>query len=89
MDKGADVERYEEMHAGLEGPWLFVVLALVIMALAIVLIVRYYQQRPNAMPAVEPPRKSDNEAIRVLQLRLATGEISVEEYHEKLAALRS
>jgi uncharacterized membrane protein len=41
------------------------------------------------MPEVDPPRKSDNEAIRVLQLRLATGEISVEEYHATLTALRS
>jgi uncharacterized membrane protein len=57
--------------------------------LAIVLLARYYQRRPVVMPEVDPPRKSDNEAIRVLQLRLATGEISVEEYHATLTALRS
>jgi len=83
------VERYEEMHAGLEGPWLVLVLAVVALSLVVVLVVRYVQQRPVATPDVEPPRKSDNEAVRVLQLRLATGEISVEEYHATLTALRS
>ena len=83
------MERYEEMHAGLEGPWLLIVVALIMVTLTIVLLARYYQRRPVVMPEVDPPRKSDNEAIRVLQLRLATGEISVEEYHSTLTALRS
>lgn len=83
------MERYEEMHAGLEGPWLLIVVALIMVTLAIVILARYYQRRPVVMPEVDPPRKSDNEAIRVLQLRLATGEISVEEYHATLTALRS
>ena len=83
------MERYEEMHAGLEGPWLLIVVALIMVTLTIVLLARYYQRRPVVMPEVDPPRKSDNEAIRVLQLRLATGEISVEEYHATLTALRS
>jgi uncharacterized membrane protein len=77
------------MHAGLEGPWLLIVVALIMVTLTIVLLARYYQRRPVVMPEVDPPRKSDNEAIRVLQLRLATGEISVEEYHATLTALRS
>ena len=50
------MERYEEMHAGLEGPWLVLVLAVVALSLVVVLVVRYVQQRPVATPDVEPPQ---------------------------------
>ena len=87
------MDHYDEMHHGFEGHWVGMVLLLIGLVIVAFGLFRLYG-RPSA-----PPRCScencrgtganDNEAIRVLQLRLANGSISTDEYQATLKVLRS
>jgi uncharacterized membrane protein len=87
------MDHYDQMHHEFAGHWIGMVLLLIGLAAVAFGLVRLYG-RTNAPScscggnccSTEP---KDNEAVRILQLRLANGSIGTDEYEATLKVLRS
>ena len=87
------MDHYHEMHDGFAGHWIGMVLLAIGLAVFAYGMVRLYG-RPAAQPqstasACCTTGSPDNEALRILQVRLANGSISTDEYEATLKVLRS
>jgi uncharacterized membrane protein len=87
------MDHYDDMHHGFAGHWIGMVLLLIGLAVIAFGLVRLYG-RPGSSTQCSCEncrggRSQESEAIRILQLRLANGSISTDEYEATLKVLRS
>ena len=80
----ADTEGFDHMN-GWGGGWMWG-WGVAMMVLFVVLIV--WLVRASAVPAVPTPRDSVDRAREILSERYATGELSTEEYRERINELQ-
>ena len=87
------MDHYDEMHRGFGGHWIGMVLLLIGLAIVAFGLFRLYGRSNETSNCscenCRSPKAHDNEAIRILQLRLANGSINTDEYEAILKVLRS